>query len=106
MHVLIPHFNAAERILSNMLASRLTRCSDPSERLRLRNLQAELELEVAMIHMNLGHLFRRYAEELVDALDDPEGKGGAMLALDEHEAVAIESIRRLYQRTQELDGIQ
>ncbi|MGR2737467.1 hypothetical protein ACUY1T_03325 [Billgrantia sp. Q4P2] len=48
------------------------------------------------------HLLKRYSEQLADAVDDPEGKGGIMLTLDEHEAVAIESIRRLYQRSHEL----
>ncbi|MCE8034517.1 hypothetical protein EKK97_13510 [Billgrantia tianxiuensis] len=99
---LVPKLKATERFLGNTLAAKIAACNDSGEAQRLQTLQAEFELEIAMVHMNLEHLLKRYSEQLADAVHDPEGKGGIMLTLDEHEAVAIESIRRLYQRSHEL----
>lgn len=99
---LIPKLKATEHFLSDTLTIKLQNSDDPRETLRLKNLQTEFELELTMIRMNLNHLLRRYSDQLMEATDDPEGKGSALLALDEHEAVAIESIRQLYARTHEL----
>ncbi|MCE8029627.1 hypothetical protein HOP54_13095 [Halomonas daqingensis] len=99
---LIPKLKATEHFLSDTLTIKLQNSDDPRETLRLKNLQTEFELELTMIRMNLNHLLRRYSDELMEATDDPEGKGGVLLALDEHEAVAIESIRRLYARSHAL----
>ncbi|NIC04294.1 hypothetical protein [Billgrantia bachuensis] len=99
---LLPKLKATELFLSDTLAAKLESRLEPGEAQRLENLQAEFELEITMIHLNLRRLLQRYADQLTDAVDDPEGKGNAFLVLDEHEAVAIESIRRLYARSREL----
>lgn len=98
----IPKLKATEHFLSDTLTVKLQNCYEPREKLRLKNLKTEFELELTMIRMNLDHLLRRYSDQLMEAKDDPEGKGGALLRLDEHEAVAIESIRQLYSRTHAL----
>ena len=99
---LLPKLKATENFLHDTLSVKLECCAEPRERLRLANLQTEFELEIAMIRMNLAHLLRRYSEELVDVTGAREGKPDILLALDDHEAVAIKSIRRLYARTHEL----
>lgn len=99
---LLPKLKATEHFLGDTLAAKLESELDPGETQRLQHLQAEFELEITMIQLNLRSLLQRYADQLVDAMDDPEGKGGVLLALDEHEAVAIESIRKLYARSHEL----
>ncbi|WP_445157875.1 hypothetical protein [Halomonas sp. E14] len=99
---LLPKLKATENFLHDTLNVKIECCAEPRERRRLANLQTEFELEIAMIRMNLAHLLRRYSEELVDATGASEGKRDTLLALDDHEAVAIESIRRLYSRSHAL----
>ena len=96
---LVPKLKATEHFLHETLIVKVGNCPDPREKLCLQNLRTEIELEIAMIRMNLEHLLRRYSEQLVDSA---EGEGNTMLALDDHEAVAIESIRRIYARADEL----
>lgn len=96
---LIPKLRATENFLSETLSFKIQHSHDPRETLRLQDLKAEFELEITMIRMNLDKLLRRYSDRLAGVV---EGKGDTMLELDEHEAVAIESIRRLYQRSHEL----
>lgn len=98
----IPKLKATERFLHDTLRVRIDGSRDQREKLWLRNLKTEFELEISMIRMNLEHLFRRYSDQLVGPIEDSEGERGAPLVLDEHEAVAVERIRRLYQRSQEL----
>ncbi|MCE8014812.1 hypothetical protein HOP62_01835 [Halomonas sp. MCCC 1A17488] len=99
---LLPKLQATEQFLSETLGAKLEYSLDPRETRRLQELKDEFELEITMINMNLGHLLRRYSDQLVDAMEEPEGKDDTRLELDEHEAVAVERIRRLYQRAQEL----
>ncbi len=99
---LLPKHKANEHFLGNTLAVKIQRCLDPTERLRLKNIKMEFELELAMIRMNLEHLLRRYSAELLAVKEDEAGEKDTLLALDEHEAVAIESLRRLYARSHEL----
>lgn len=99
---LVPKLKATEHFLGDTLGVKIQYSPDPREKRRLQNLKSELELELTMIRMNLGHLLKRYSRQLVEATDDPEGKGDTLLALDEHEAVAIASIRRLYARSHAL----
>ncbi|WP_156085462.1 hypothetical protein [Billgrantia saliphila] len=102
IHDLVPKLKATERFVNNTLMIRSEHCYDPVEKTRLDELSTEFELEIAMIRLNLDHLLRRYAHEFSGAVEGREGAEGAMLTLDENEAVAIESIRRLYQRAHEL----
>ncbi|MFY0989103.1 hypothetical protein [Halomonas sp. C05BenzN] len=97
---LVPKLKSTETFLHDTLTVRINCCLDPREKLRLQNLRTEFQLELTMIRMNLEHLLRRYSDRLVAAADAEEGD--TMLALDDHEAVAIESIRRLYTRSREL----
>ncbi|UYG02078.1 hypothetical protein OCT51_12790 [Halomonas sp. LR3S48] len=99
---LLPKLKATEQFLNDTLAAKLESELDPRETQRLQDLKAEFELEITMIQLNLRRLLQRHADQLVDTMDDPEGKGDALLTLDEHEAVAIESIRKLYARSHEL----
>ena len=59
----------------------------------------EFELELVMIRMNLDHLMKRYASELQDAT---AGGVNVALELDQHERLAIQSARKLYERARTL----
>ncbi len=96
---LLPKLKATEHFLEDTLNAKAQHSPEPREQLRLRNLKAEFELEVSMIRMNLKHLLRRYSQELTSM---GEGDEDFLLELDEHEVVAIESMRQLFQRTHEL----
>ncbi|MFU8839036.1 MAG: hypothetical protein ACNA75_12120 [Thiohalomonadaceae bacterium] len=102
LHDLVPKLKATERLMANTLWENIQRCIDPGEKARLESLLQEFELELAMIRLNLRHLLRRHAEELEAAVKGGDADTGLLLELDEHEAVAIESARRLYRRAQEM----
>lgn len=102
IHDLIPKLKVTEHFLSDTLTVNIESSPDLREKLRLQGLKAEFELEIAMIRMNLEHLLKRYADQL-SKVGAAEGKGDIILELDEHEAVAVQSIKRLYQRTHELE---
>lgn len=53
-----------------------------------------------MIRMNLAHLLKRYHHELKNVRYDPQQD--EQLTLDQHEAVAVESAKALYDRVQRL----
>ncbi|QOR39204.1 hypothetical protein HNO52_12275 [Billgrantia diversa] len=95
----MPKLKATERFIRDTLVSRIERCYDPAEKLSLKNLKIEFELETVMIRMNLKHLMRRYSVELFEFQEGK--KDDALLELQAEEAVAIESLRRLYLRTHE-----
>ncbi|MCG7578245.1 MULTISPECIES: hypothetical protein [unclassified Halomonas] len=63
-------------------------------------LQAEFQLELTMIRMNLEHLLTRYHKELEAVVQDP--RQDVLLRLDAFEATAIENAQQLYQRVQQL----
>lgn len=101
LYDLVRKLKATECFIHDTLRSRIESCYDPVEKLRLKNLKNEFELETetVMIRMNLKHLMRRYSAELVEF---QEGKNDdALLELQKEEVVAIESLRRLYQHTHE-----
>ncbi|MFW3614488.1 hypothetical protein [Billgrantia antri] len=99
IHDLMPKFKAAETFIHDTLRSKIERCYDPAEKLRLKNLKIEFELETVMIRMNLKHLMQRYSAELVEFQEG--ANEGALLELQEEEGIAIGNLRRLYQRAQE-----
>ena len=104
LHDLVPKLKSTERLIAYTLWERIQRCLDPGEKARLQTLKQEFELELVMIRMNLDHLLRRHAEQLEQAANGGEEGAGPLLELDEHEAVAIESARRLHRRSQELQA--
>ncbi|MGQ4880127.1 hypothetical protein ACOJCM_16285 [Billgrantia sp. LNSP4103-1] len=93
LDILMPKLKATEHFLADTLEVKIQSCLDPREKLRLNKLKVEFELELGMIRMNLDHLLRRFSKEFIAV---QQGLEDASLALDEHETVAIESIRRLY----------
>lgn len=101
---LIPKLKATQHLVDNTLRVKIERCGDEGEKARLESLKLEFELEISMIRMNLDHLLTRYSQQLADVAKGREGYAGPMLELDEHEAVAIESARRLYCRAHELQA--
>ncbi len=101
---LIPKLKATQHLVDNTLRVKIARYADEGERARLESLKLEFELEISMIRMNLDHLLTRYSRQLEEAAKGGEGDPGPMLELDEHEAVAIESARRLYRRAHELQA--
>jgi hypothetical protein len=101
---LVPKLKATERFISDTLVVKIRYCPEPQERARLKGLSTEFEVELSMIRMNLKSLLTRYSSEISMVMGDKDRQGDAQLALDEHESVAIENIRRLYQRSQELQA--
>lgn len=99
---LIPKLKTTERLVDSTLQGRIERCADAAEKTRLEELKIEFELEISMIRMNLEHLMRRYARQLEEAARGDASGNSALLTLDDHEAVAIESTRTLYRRAQAL----
>ncbi|XQU08282.1 hypothetical protein P4544_17735 [Halomonas sp. LY9] len=71
---------------------------------RYTKLQAEFQLELTMIRMNIEHLLKRYRNELEAVMDDP--RHDILLTLDPHEATAIMNAKQLYQRVQQLQQLQ
>jgi hypothetical protein len=101
---LVPKLKATERFIGDTLVVKIRYCPDPQEQVRLKGLRTEFEVGLSMIRMNLKSLLTRYSSEISMVMGDKEGQSDAQLALDAHEAVAIENIRRFYQRSQELQA--
>ena len=97
---LVPKLNAVEKQIELTICTVLKSNSTAVPIERYTKLQAEFQLELAMIRMNLEHLLKRYHTELEAALNDP--RQDVLLPLDQHESVAIDSARVLYQRVQAL----
>nr|WP_298966564.1 hypothetical protein [uncultured Halomonas sp.] len=97
---LIPKLNAVEKQIELTISTVLGSSSTVAPIERYTKLQAEFQLELAMIRMNLEHLLKRYRAELEAAIHDPHQD--MLLTLDQHESVAVESARVLYQRVQAL----
>ncbi|MGM0535200.1 MAG: hypothetical protein ACQER5_03910 [Pseudomonadota bacterium] len=99
---LLPKLKATQHLIDNILKVRIEKCGDDGERHQLTQLQQEFELEMLMIRMNLEHLLKRYSEQLEAAEDGRETFKSPLLELDDSEAVAVESAKRLYRRAHEL----
>ncbi|WP_092570362.1 hypothetical protein [Aidingimonas halophila] len=99
---ILPKVKATERVVNNTLKSMLEAADDSAERRRLENQVMEFELEITMIMMNLEHLMNRYAMAFQEVTDAGHRRSGPVLELDQHEVVAIESARKLYERIQEV----
>ncbi|HDZ49490.1 hypothetical protein LCGC14_0265220 [marine sediment metagenome] len=95
---LIPKLNAVEKHIEQAISVVISTSQLPAEIERYTKLQAEFQLELAMIRMNLEHLLKRYCHELEAAMNDP--RQDVLLTLDQHESVAVDSARVLYQRVQ------
>jgi len=97
---LIPKLNAVEKQIKLTISSVLVNSSTVAPIERYTKLHAEFQLELAMIRMNLEHLLKRYRTEIEAAMNDP--RQDVLLTLDQHESVAVDSARVLYQRVQAL----
>lgn len=101
-YTIIPRLKTTERMIDHFLRGRLRRCTTKDERARLESLSVEFQLEFEMIRLNLEHLLSRYSLQFEGALN-PGSRGRHVLALDEHEVVAISSARKLFQRARGLE---
>tara|TARA_R110002049_G_scaffold102718_1_gene248471 strand:+ start:16556 stop:16915 length:360 start_codon:yes stop_codon:yes gene_type:complete len=97
---IIPKLNAVEKLVDGTLKEIVEASRLPAEIERYSKLQMEFQLELTMIRMNLEHLLKRYHKELEAVMNDP--RQDLQLTLDQHESVAVESAKTLYQRVQEL----
>lgn len=98
---IIPRLKSTEQMMVRMLNGRIKRCADPLAIKRLSNAILELELETRMIRMNIEHFLTRHSDQLEEALNTAGG-GDKMLALDEHEIVALRGAQQLFERAQGL----
>lgn len=96
----IPKLNAVEKHVEGTFKSIFETSCLPVEIERYTKLQMEFQLELTMIRMNLEHLLKRYHRELEAVMNDP--RQDVLLTLDQHENVAVESAKALYQRVQAL----
>ncbi|WP_136064817.1 hypothetical protein [Modicisalibacter radicis] len=100
IHTIIPKLKAMEKLVGDTLLVLLETAGDEEERNRRLLQRQEFELEVTMIRMNLDHLMKRYAREIQEVVDATDDRPGAILQLDQHERLAIENARQLYERVQ------
>ena len=98
----LPKLKATRHLIDNTLKARIEQSEDDEQRRRLILLQQEFELEMTMIKLNMDHLLTRYHDQLKAAAEGHGRFTTPILALDQSEAVAIESARNLYRRAYEL----
>lgn len=97
---LIPKLNTMKKEVNTTLKVMVEKCKTAEQKTRYESLQQEFELELMMIRLNLEHLLNRYETELEAVAQDK--RRDVSLALDAHEATAVESAKSLYQRLQAL----
>ncbi|QHD51026.1 hypothetical protein CTT34_15735 [Vreelandella aquamarina] len=97
---LIPKIKAVEKQIEHTISTVLKTSQTPLHIERYTKLQAEFQLELTMIRMNLDHLLQRYHKELEVVMQD--SRQDVLLSLDAFEATAIQNAQQLYQRVQQL----
>lgn len=97
---LIPKMKAVEKQIEHTISAVLKMSQTPLHIERYTKLQAEFQLELTMIRMNLDHLLQRYHKELEVVMQD--SRQDVLLSLDAFEATAIQNAQQLYQRVQQL----
>lgn len=97
---LIPKLNTVEKHIEQTISNIVASSQLPTQIERYTKLQIEFQLELTMIRMNLEHLLKRYHRELEVVMNDP--RKDVLLTLDQHESVAVESAKALYERVQRL----
>ncbi|MBD3896144.1 hypothetical protein IEI94_09805 [Halomonas sp. ML-15] len=102
LHDLIPKLKATESFVNDTLVVMIDQAPPGEERLRRERQRQEFQLNLTMIRMNLKHLLKRHAHLLDEVSEADDLSPGQMLKLDEHERVALESARALYEQTQAL----
>nr|WP_275443415.1 MULTISPECIES: hypothetical protein [unclassified Halomonas] len=100
MNELVPRLRAVEHQVQKTIGAIINSSKVPAQIERYTKLQAEFQLELTMIRMNLEHLLTRYHKELDRVMKDP--RQDVLLSLDAFEATAIENAHQLYQRVQQL----
>lgn len=98
MNELVPRLRAVEHQVQKTIDAIIDTSQVPDQVERYTKLQAEFQLELTMIRMNLEHLLKRYQKELEAVMQDPSQD--VLLSLDAFEATAIENAKQLYQRVQ------
>ncbi|MCG7598629.1 hypothetical protein MHM84_02395 [Halomonas sp. McH1-25] len=98
VYEIIPKLTATEKLVNNTLHTTIAEFGNFSELSHYQLLKHEFELEIMMIHMNLDHLLKRYAQEIQAASGSGGREAGAILELDQHERFAIDSAKKLYER--------
>ncbi len=96
---LVPRLNAVDNQIEKTISA-IINAGQASQIERYSKLQAEFQLELTMIRMNLEHLLKRYSKELAAVVNDP--RQDVLLTLDAYEATAIENAKQLYRRVQAL----
>lgn len=96
---LVPRLNAVDNQIEKTISA-IINAGQASQIERYSKLQAEFQLELTMIRMNLEHLLKRYSQELAAVVNDP--RQDVLLTLDAYEATAIENAKQLYRRVQAL----
>tara|TARA_R110000851_G_scaffold29361_1_gene80893 strand:- start:398 stop:700 length:303 start_codon:yes stop_codon:yes gene_type:complete len=97
---LIPKLDAVEKHVEQMINTVVGTNQLPTHIERYTKLQVEFQLELAMIRMNIEQLLIRHHQELEIVNNDP--CQDVLLPLDQHESVAVESAKQLYDRLQRL----
>lgn len=100
VHNLIPKLNAVEKQIGLTISAVIETSETPAQVERYTKLQAEFQLELTMIRMNLEHLLKRYRNELEAVMNDTQQD--ILLTLDTYESTAIENAKQLYDRVQHL----
>lgn len=97
---LIPKLDTVEKHVEQMINAVVGTNQLPTHIERYTKLQVEFQLELAMIRINLEQLLMRHHQELEIVKKDP--CQDVLLTLDQHESVAVESAKQLYDRLQRL----
>lgn len=97
---LIPKLDAVEKHVEQMIKTVVGTNQLPTHIERYTKLQVEFQLELAMIRMNIEQLLIRHHQELEIVNNEP--CQDVLLPLDQHESVAVESAKQLYDRLQRL----
>lgn len=100
----LPMLRNIEKFVTEKLTAKIVFCREPGRKLELQRFQAELELELAMIHTLLESLSERCRDQAQGKPGAGSDKADDRLVLHTHEAVAIETLRQLNERCQDLEN--
>jgi hypothetical protein len=92
----IPKLQAVENAVKAATLNKLSFLQDETEKSRLTEMRAEIEIEIMMIRLNLQHLMSRHPE-LVDTNGVAVGRS-IMLTLSDDEQHALDRAKKLYQK--------
>lgn len=102
LHDLMPKIRGLEAAVKATFENRLAYISDPRDRARQEQLRDDFELELTRIWINIDNLTKREAARLNRATGGDQQAIDSYIALDPHEAKAIDLARTLYRRMRSL----